>query len=233
MKSNTKYVIIFTGEEMIENLNEYIDSTLLKPNAKLSDIEKLCNDAREYKFCSVCINPAYVSYAKKLLAGTQVKVCTVIGFPLGQNETTTKMYEARIAVDAGADELDIVINVAKLLDCDYEYVEKELGAIRALFDDKIVLKAIIETCYLNKEEIIKAVEICEKAGVDFIKTSTGYGTRGASIEDIETIKSAIKGTTQIKASGGIKSRAFAEDLIKAGAMRIGTSSAVSIMKEGE
>lgn len=218
---------------MIKNLNEYIDSTLLKPNAKMCDIEKLCNDARAYNFCAVCINPAYVSYAKKQLANTQVKVCTVIGFPLGQNETTTKMYEARVAVDAGADELDIVVNVAKLLDGDYEYVEKELGAIKALFDDNLVLKAIIETCYLTKEEINKVVEICEKAGVNFIKTSTGYGTRGVNFEDIEIIKNAIKGNTKIKASGGIKSRAFAEDLIKAGAMRIGTSSAVNIMKEGE
>lgn len=215
----------------MKNLNEYIDSTLLKPTAKVADIEKLCQDAMVHNFYAVCVNPVYVGLAKTKLKSSKVKVCTVVGFPLGQNATTTKMYEARLAVDAGADELDIVINVAKLLDGNYEYVEGELGAIRKLVDDRIILKAIIETCYLSESDIKIVVPLCEKAGIDYIKTSTGYGTRGASVEDIKKIKNAIKGNIQIKASGGIKTREFAEQLIEAGATRIGTSSAVEIINQ--
>ena len=216
---------------MIENLNKYIDHTLLKANATKSEIKNLCEQAKEYNFFSVCVNPINVKLAKELLEQTQVKVCTVVGFPLGQNEMTTKMFEAQMAVENGADEIDMVINVAKLIDGDYDYVEQEIKSVHSVLNENTTLKVIIETCYLNTNEIVKATEICEKAGANFVKTSTGFGTRGASIEDVKTIKSAIKGNIGIKASGGIKTRELAESLIEAGATRIGTSSGVAIVNE--
>lgn len=211
-------------------MNEYFDSTLLKSFATLSDIEKLCNDAKEYKFKAVCINPCYVSIAKELLKGSNVKICTVIGFPLGANTTYIKVEEARDAIKNGTDEVDMVINIGALKDKNYDYVINEIKELREVCYDKI-LKVIIETCYLTEEEIIKMTEICNKEKVDFIKTSTGFGIRGVNARDIEIINKYKSDYLKIKASGGIKNKDDAEKYIELGVSRIGTSNAVKIMEE--
>lgn len=210
-------------------LNNYIDHTNLKPYAKLEDIKKLCDEAIKYHFASVCVSPIYVKHCKEILKNTPVNVCTVIGFPLGYNTTATKEFEAIEAINNGADEIDMVINIGALKDKDYEYIENEIIDIRDAIDGK-VLKVIIETCYLDEEEIKKMTEICNKTFVNFIKTSTGFGTRGASIEDIKIINKYKNELLEIKASGGIKTLEEAEKFIDEGVTRIGTSNSVEIMK---
>ena len=220
---------------MIKDINRYIDHTLLKANARETDIVQLCEQAIKYNFYAVCVNPFYVGLVKKILSKSNTKGCTVIGFPLGQNTTETKVFETHNAINNGADEIDVVINIPKLLGGDYNYLVNELKCIREVCTDNIVLKVIIETCYLDKDKIIDATKICEEIGANFVKTSTGFGTRGASIEDIVTIKNAlsINSNVGIKASGGIKDRNFAEELIEAGATRLGTSSGVILMNENK
>ena len=211
-------------------MNEYFDSTMLKAISTTSDIKKLCSDAKKYKFKAVCINPCYVSLAKELLKDTNVKVCTVIGFPLGANTTYIKVEEVRDAINNGADEVDMVINVGALKEKNYDYVINEIKELRNVSHNKI-LKVIIETCYLTEEEIIKMTEICNDTNVDFIKTSTGFGTRGASIEDIEIINKYKNKDLKIKASGGIRDKVDAKKYIELGVSRIGTSNAVKMMEE--
>lgn len=211
-------------------LNKYIDHTNLKAYATMRDIEKLCDEAIEYRFASVCVNPYYVSLAYELLKDTNIHVCTVIGFPLGQNTTSTKVYEAIEAINRGADEIDMVINIAALKNKDYNFVKDEIEEIRDSIDGK-TLKVIIETCYLTKEEIKKMTEICNETFVNFIKTSTGFGTRGASLDDLETINQSKNELLEIKASGGIKNYHDANEMIEKGATRIGTSSGVEIVKK--
>ena len=211
-------------------MNEYFDSTLLKAISTTSDIEKLCRDAKEYKFKAVCINPCYVSLAKELLKDSDVKVCTVIGFPLGANTTYIKKEEVVDAINNGADEVDMVINIGALKDKNYSYVENEIKELREVSRDK-VLKVIIETCYLTEDEIAKMTEICNETEVDYIKTSTGFGTRGASIEDIEIINKYKNKDLKIKASGGIREKKDAEKYIELGVSRIGTSNAVKMMED--
>ena len=184
-------------------LNKYIDHTNLKADATIRDIEKLCDEAVKYKFASVCVNPYYVPLAHELLEDSNVNVCTVIGFPLGQNTTSTKAYEAIEAINNGADEIDMVINIAALKNEDYDYVKEEIEEIRDSIDGK-VLKFIIETCYLTQKEITKMTEICNKTFVNFIKTSTGFGSRGASLDDLKIINESKNEILEIKASGGIK-----------------------------
>lgn len=210
-------------------LNKYIDHTNLKAFATKEDIKKLCEEAMENHFETVCVNPYYVSYAKELLKDSNVLVCTVIGFPLGQNNKAVKEYESIVAIEDGADEIDMVINIAALKDKDYEYVKKEIEDIRNAVDGK-TLKVIIETCYLTEDEIIKMTEICNETYVNFIKTSTGFGTSGAKLEDIELMNKYKSEVLEIKASGGIKTKEQAEKMIKAGATRLGTSSGVEITK---
>ncbi len=210
-------------------MNSYIDHTNLKMDASIRDIEKLCDEAIKYQFASVCVHPYYVSLASELLKDTNVEVCTVIGFPLGMNTTATKVYEAIGAVENGATEIDMVINVGALKNKDYEYIKDEIEEIRDSIDGK-VLKVIIETCYLTKEEIVKMTEICNETFVNFIKTSTGFGTSGATIEDIELINKTKSNVLEIKASGGIKDYDTALEMIEAGATRLGTSSGVKIME---
>ena len=210
-------------------LNKYIDHTNLKAFATHEDIKKLCEEAKDNHFETVCVNPYYVSYAKKELKGTNVGVCTVIGFPLGQNITAVKEYEAITAIEDGADEIDMVINIGALKDKDYDYVKQEIEDIRDAIDGH-TLKVIIETCYLTKEEIIKMTEICNETFVNFIKTSTGFGTAGAKLEDVELMNEHKSEVLEIKASGGIKTEEDAIKFIKAGATRLGTSSGVEIMK---
>lgn len=213
-------------------LNKYIDHTNLKAYATREDIEKLCDEARLYQFASVCVNPYYVTLAKNLLEDSSVAVCTVVGFPLGQNTIETKEFEAIRAVESGADEIDMVINIAALKNKDYDYIKEEIETIRDSIEG-ITLKVIIETCYLTEEEIIKMTEICNETYVNFIKTSTGFGTKGAQKEDIELINKHKMDYLEIKASGGIKTLDQAYDMINAGATRLGTSSGVELMKEEE
>ena len=210
-------------------INKYIDHTNLKAFAAHEDIKKLCEEAKNNHFETVCVNPYYVSYAKEELKDSNVNVCTVIGFPLGQNITAVKEYEAITAIEDGADEIDMVINIAALKDKDYDYVKQEIEDIRDAIDGH-TLKVIIETCYLTKEEIIKMTEICNDTFVNFIKTSTGFGTKGAQLEDVELINEHKNEVLEIKASGGIKTEEDALKFINAGATRLGTSSGVEIMK---
>lgn len=213
------------------DLNEYIDHTNLNRSATKSEIEKLCKEAVEYKFASVCVHPYYVAYAKKLLKKSKVKVCTVIGFPLGMNTTEVKVYETENALENGADEIDMVINVAALKDEEFYYVEKEIKKIRAVAKGK-VLKVIIEECCLTEDEIVRITRICNGCKVDFIKTSTGFDEHGATMEAVHIIRENKKDNIGIKASGGIRDYETAMKFIEAGATRIGTSSGVKIM-EGE
>ena len=210
-------------------LNKYIDHTNLKNTGTLKDIEKLCNEAIKYKFASVCVYPFYVRLAANLLKDTNVEVCTVIGFPSGMSTKETKVYEAIDAVEKGATEIDMVINIAALKNKDYDYIKEEIEEIRDAIDGK-VLKVIIETCLLTDEEIIKMTEICNETFVNFIKTSTGFSEYGARVEDVELMNKYRNEVLEIKASGGIKDYKTAEAMIKAGATRLGTSSGVKLME---
>ena len=209
-------------------LNKYIDHTNLKTTATLKDIEKLCDEAIKYHFESVCIYPYYVKLAKKLLEETNIGITTVIGFPNGMHTKETKAYEAIEAVNNGATEIDMVINMGAVKNKDFDYIKEEIEEIRDSIDGK-VLKVIIETCYLTKEEIVKLTKICNETFVNFIKTSTGFGDCGATIEDVELINENKSKLLEIKASGGIRDINTMEAMIKAGATRIGTSSGVAIM----
>ncbi len=212
-------------------MNTYIDSANLNAYATKEDIQKLCEEAKAYHFASVCVNPCYVEYAAELLQDSTVSVTAVIGFPLGASTTMVKSYEAIAAIEAGADEIDMVINIGALKEKNYEYVKNEIEEVRDSIDGHI-LKVIIETCYLTEEEIIKMTEICNETFAHFIKTSTGFGTRGASLEDVEIINKHKSDVLEIKASGGIKNYEEAADFIEHGVSRIGTSHAKEIM-EGE
>lgn len=212
------------------NYNKYFDHTLLKADASLADIQKLCEEAKKYDFMSVCVNPFYVPVAKKLLAGSAVKVCTVIGFPLGQMSPAAKVAEAKDAVSMGADEVDMVQNVAMAKSGDYEFVEKEIRAVREAVGNK-TLKVILETCYLNEDQIRCSCIAAVRAGADFVKTSTGFGKGGAKAEDINLMRRTVGPNVGVKASGGIHSKDDMMAMIKNGASRIGASASVQIMEE--
>lgn len=211
-------------------LNKYIDHTNLSPSATNKDIDKLIQEAIKYDFKSVCIAPSYVKYAKEALKNSDVLVCTVIGFPLGYNATSVKVYETKIAVEHGADEIDMVINVGRFKDGQYEYVLNEIKAIKEACNGK-TLKVIVETALLTKAELIKITELVMQSGADFIKTSTGFSYRGASFEDIQTMKETCGDKLLIKASGGIKNLADAQEMIRLGANRLGMSKSVPVMEE--
>ena len=211
-------------------INRYIDHTILKATATREDIIRLCEEAVENEFFSVCVNSGYVALAKEKLAGSKVKVCTVVGFPLGAMSTAAKVFEATKALEDGAEEVDMVINIGELKSRNFQLVEEEIAAIKKAIGNK-VLKVIIETCYLTPEEIIEASELAVKAKADFVKTSTGFGNDGASLENIGLMKNAVNGQAKLKASGGIKNLDTALSYIEAGVERIGTSSGVSIVKE--
>lgn len=213
-------------------LNSYIDHTNLNATATVEDITKLCEEAKKFHFASVCVHPYYVRLAKELLKDSNVEVGTVIGFPLGSNTVEVKAFEAINAIENGADEIDMVINLAALKNKDYDYVKDEIEEIRDAIDGK-VLKVIIETCYLDEEEIIKMTEICNATFVNYIKTSTGFGTGGAKVEDIELIYKHKNDVLEIKASGGIRDIESAEAMIEAGATRLGTSNGVILMDAKE
>ncbi|MDO4745787.1 MAG: deoxyribose-phosphate aldolase [Bacillota bacterium] len=209
-------------------LNKYIDHTLLKPEASEAQILKLCDEALEYDFYSVCVNGCHVPLAVSKLEGSDVKVAAVVGFPLGAMSTAAKVFETREAVDAGASEIDMVINVGALKEGRYEYV---LSEISALADTCPCLKVIIETCLLTDEEIVKACELAVEAGADFVKTSTGFSTGGATEEAVVLMRRTVGDKAKIKASGGIRTLADAQKFIELGADRLGCSAGVQIMKE--
>lgn len=211
------------------NLNKYIDHTNLKPDAKQAAIDKLCFEAMEYHFKTVCVNPYWVAYCHKFLRDSAVGVCTVIGFPLGANTTATKVFEAKEAVANGADEIDMVMNIGALKDQNYTVVLDDIRQVKTGINNR-VLKVIIETCLLTTEEIIKACEICLQAKANYVKTSTGFSTGGATVETVKLMKSVVKDQILIKASGGIKDKQFMVALIEAGADRIGTSAGVALIK---
>ena len=214
----------------MELLNNYIDHTNLNNCATLKDIEKLCNEAMKYHFASVCIYPYYVPLAASLLKDSTVQVCTVIGFPKGCNTKEVKVFEAINAIENGAKEIDMVINLSALKNKDYDYVKEEIEEVRDAIDGNI-LKVIIETSELTEEEIIKMTEICNETFVNFIKTSTGFSSYGARVEDVELINKHKNEVLEIKASGGIRDAKTALDMIKAGATRLGCSSGVKIVEE--
>lgn len=211
-----------------------IDHTLLKPDTVKADIIKLCQEAIKYNFKAVCINPTWVSLAAQLLSGSGTAVCTVIGFPLGAATTEIKAAEALQAVRDGADEIDMVINIGLFKDSNHDFFLKDVHeVVKSATGEKphTIIKTIIETCLLNPQLIITASQLCEQAGVHFIKTSTGFSTAGATVEDIRLIKKSVSTDTGIKASGGIKNLDKLLEMHQAGATRIGTSSGVQIMEE--
>lgn len=209
-------------------LNKYIDHTNLKQDMSEQDLIKLVDEAKEYDFFSICINPCWVKQASELLAGSNTKVCSVIGFPLGANTTNIKVLEAKEAIENGASEIDMVINVSKLKDKDYEYVYNEIKQIKEAIGNN-VLKVIIEACLLTNEEKTIACQIIMKAGANFVKTSTGMSTGGATVEDVKLFKEVVGDTTLIKAAGGVRTYEDALSMIEAGANRIGTSGGVKIV----
>ena len=210
-------------------LNKYIDHTILKATASSSDVQKLCEEAIEHEFYSVCVNGCYVADDKHLLQGTDVKIAAVVGFPLGAMTTAAKVFEAKEAVENGASEIDMVINIAKLKDGEFEFVENEIRQKKEAIGDN-VLKVIIETCYLTDEEKVKACELSLAAKADFVKTSTGFGTGGATYEDVKLMKSVVGDNAKVKASGGVRDKETAQKYVDLGAERLGTSSGIEIVK---
>ena len=215
-------------------ISKYIDHTVLKAITTPSDIKKLCNEAIKYDFYSVCVNGCYVSKCKELLKDTDVKITAVVGFPLGAMDTSAKVYEASKAIEDGASEIDMVINIGMLKAREFDYVENEIRDIKKAIGSHI-LKVIIETCYLTEEEKIKACELSLNAKADFVKTSTGFGTFGATYEDVALMKKIVGDKALVKASGGIKSYDVTKKYIELGASRLGTSSGIAIInnEEGE
>lgn len=212
------------------NINKLIDHTALKPNTNKKSILKLIAEAKTYDFASVCVNPCWVALAHQELKNTDVKVCTVIGFPLGANTTEIKVFETKDAIEKGAQEIDMVINIAMLKDKEYDYVENEIHQIVEAAKDKAIVKVIIETCLLTDEEKIKACELSQKAGADFVKTSTGFSTGGATVHDIALMRKTVGAEMGVKASGGVHTHEEALAMVEAGATRIGASAGVKLLK---
>ena len=210
-------------------LNKYIDHTLLKPDASQEQIETLIEEAKKYDFASVCVNPTWVNFAAQALKATDVKVCTVIGFPLGANTPELKAFETSDAIQNGADEVDMVINIGALKSRNFDLVERDIRAVVEAAKGTLV-KVIIETCLLTDDEKVKACQIAQKAGADFVKTSTGFSTGGATVEDVALMRKTVGPDMEVKASGGARSYEDALAFIKAGATRIGASSGVAIME---
>lgn len=209
-------------------LSSYIDHTLLKATATTHDIRQLCAEAREHQFYAVCVNPVFIPLAKAELAGSGVKVATVCGFPLGAIASDQKAVEARLSAEAGADEIDMVIQIGAALAGDWESVQRDIEAVRKAIPD-CVLKVIIETCYLDDEQKRLATEAAVQGGADFVKTSTGFGTGGATVADVALMREVIAGRAKIKAAGGVRTPADAQAMIEAGADRLGTSGGVALV----
>lgn len=214
---------------MTNNVARMIDHTLLKADTTKDQIEKICAEAKEYNFASVCVNPTWVKLSSELLNETEVKVCTVIGFPLGASTPETKAFETKNAIDNGATEVDMVINIGALKGGDNELVERDIRAVVDAAKGKALTKVIIETCLLTEEEKVRACELSVKAGADFVKTSTGFSTGGATVEDIALMRKTVGPDIGVKASGGVRSAEDAQKMIEAGATRIGASSGAAIV----
>ncbi len=212
------------------NYNKLIDHTLLKPDCSSDEIKKLCDEAKEYQFASVCINPGFVAFCANELRGSNVAVCTVIGFPLGATSTAAKGYETKQAIKDGASEIDMVINISRLKDGDYDYVLADIGEVVKNANGKLV-KVILETCLLTDFEKIKACELAVQAGANFVKTSTGFSSGGATEHDVALMRKTVGPNIGVKASGGIRSFETMLKMIEAGASRIGTSSGPKLMTQ--
>ena len=221
-----------------KDMAKMIDHTYLKPTGRVEDIKKLCEEAREYEFASVCIHPIFVPFAAKQLKESSVKITTVIGFPLGANTTETKAFETRNAIKNGAQEMDMVMNLSAFKSRAYDLVRSDIKSVvdstnTAGVTSDIIVKVIIETCYLDDDEIVKACELARDAGADFVKTSTGFGTGNATTEDVSLMRKTVGRDLGVKASGGIRNFSDALDMLDAGANRIGTSSGVEIVTDEE
>jgi deoxyribose-phosphate aldolase len=214
------------------NIAEFIDHTVLKPTTTLQDVEKLCEEASKYQFAAVCVPPLFVKKAKEMLGTSSTKVATVIGFPFGYSAIEAKVAEVVLAIIEGADELDVVINISAIKNNDWQFLANEINAILPIIKNKNkIIKVIIESGILTDEEIIKCCDLYGAAGVDFMKTSTGYAEKGASIEAVKLMRKHLADNVRIKASGGIKNFIFAKQLIEAGANRLGCSSSIAIINE--
>jgi deoxyribose-phosphate aldolase len=211
-------------------LSKYFDHTILKPDTKKEDVIRICDEAKENDFYSVCINPYYVSLVSDELKGTDVKVTSVIGFPLGASISEVKAFEAKKAIEDGANEIDMVINIAALKNKNYSYVENDIKAVKEICKDKALLKVIIETCLLTEGEKIKACELSKKAEADYVKTSTGFSTGGATVDDVRLMRKTVGPYMGVKASGAVRDLEKAKQVIEAGATRIGASASVEIVK---
>jgi deoxyribose-phosphate aldolase len=214
---------------MEKNFARMIDHTLLKAEATKEQIEKLCAEAKQFNFASVCVNPTWVKRSSELLKGTDVLVCTVIGFPLGANTPAVKAFEAKDAIANGAKEVDMVINIGALKDKNYDLVQADIAAVVEAAKDSALVKVIIESCLLTDEEKVKACELAVAAGADYVKTSTGFSTGGATAEDIALMRKTVGPELGVKASGGVRSLEDMKKMVEAGATRIGASSGVAIM----
>jgi len=215
---------------MTVELNKTIDHTLLKPEATEAQIKMLCKEAAEYDFMSVCINPTWVKKAAELLSGTDVKVCTVIGFPLGANTSEVKAFEAENAIQNGATEVDMVINIGALKGGNDALVQSDIESVVNVSKGRALSKVIIETALLTNEEKIRVCELAKKAGADFVKTSTGFSTGGATLEDIKLMRATVGPDMGVKASGGVRTTEDAKQFIEAGATRLGSSNGLAIVK---
>ena len=222
------------GDEYImtkAEVAQMIDHTLLKPEATKEQIKALCEEAKEYGFHSVCVNSSYVSYCAELLKDSGVAVCTVVGFPLGAMSTKGKAAETEIAVKDGATEIDMVIHVGMIKSKDWDYVSEDIKAVVAAAGEGVLVKVILETCLLTDEEIVEASKVAKAAGADFVKTSTGFSTGGATVKDVKLMREAVGPELGVKASGGVRDAAFAKEVIEAGATRLGASAGVAILED--
>ena len=209
--------------------HKLFDHTILKADATTEQVKKICDEAKEYGIASVCVNQYYTKYVAKQLADTDVLVCTVVGFPLGQSDTRVKAYETKCAIEDGAQEIDMVLNVAALKDKKYDFVENDIKTLKEVCGKDVVLKVILETCLLTDEEIVKASELSKAAGADFVKTSTGFSTAGAKAKDVALMRKTVGEEMGVKASGGIHTAKEAQEMIDAGASRLGTSATLAII----
>ena len=212
------------------NYNKMIDHTVLKADTPLETVKRICDEAMEYGFASVCINPCHVAYCAKEYVGENLKICTVIGFPLGANTSAVKAFETKDAIANGADEIDMVMNIGALKDKNYDLVRDDVKAVVEAANGTLV-KVILETCLLTEDEIKKACELCVEAKADYVKTSTGFSTRGATIEDVRIMKEAVHGKAKVKAAGGVRTPEDMVKIVAAGADRIGTSAGCSLVKK--
>lgn len=209
------------------NYNKMIDHTVLKADTPLETVKRICDEAMEYGFASVCINPCHVAYCADYLKDSDVNVCTVIGFPLGANTSAVKAFETKDAIANGADEIDMVMNIGALKDKNYDLVRNDVKAVVEAANYNV--KVILETCLLTEDEIKKACELCVEAKADYVKTSTGFSTRGATIEDVQIMKAAVQGKAKVKAAGGVRTHEDMVKIVEAGADRIGTSAGCSLV----